>query len=161
MYKEHHHYYGAFFAILEAERSLGSARPPPFVPLGKSRRVPAKSSAAIKMAQLEQDGFDFENLKKEIDSAFRRRKKDECTFKLIFPRTHRNILRTLAFIQGFETYTPFLSTISDVTILLFLCLTILSHSKPQGGQRRQASRRRRRSEASSYGRSDGMSVLLR
>ena len=126
MYKEHHHYYGAFFAILEAERSLSSAHPPPFVPLGKSRRVPAKSSAAIKMAQLEQDGFDFENLKKEIDSAFRRRKKDECTFKFIFPRTHSSILRTLALIQGFEiTYTPFLSAVSDVTILLFLCLTIL------------------------------------
>ncbi|KAK0512374.1 hypothetical protein JMJ35_005502 [Cladonia borealis] len=79
MYKEHHHYYGAFFAILEAERGLSSARPPPFAPL-KSRRVSTKSSAAI-MAQLEQDGFDFENLKKEIDSAFQRRKKDESNRK--------------------------------------------------------------------------------
>ena len=124
MYKEHHHYYGAFFAILEAERNLSSARPPSFVPLGKSRRVPAKSSAAVKMAQLEQDGFDFENLKKEIDSAFQRRKKDECTFKFIFSRTHRSIPSTLAFIQGFESSTPFLSTVSNATMLLLLCLTI-------------------------------------
>ncbi len=53
------------------------------------------------MAQLEQDGFDFENLKKEIDSAFQRRKKDEGTFKFISPHTHRNILGTSAFIQGY------------------------------------------------------------
>ena len=99
MYKEHHHYYGAFFAILEAERGLSSARHPPFAPL-KSRRVSTKSSTAI-MAQLEQNGFDFENLKKEIDSAFQRRKKDEGTFKSSSPHTHRNILGTFAFIEGF------------------------------------------------------------
>ena len=29
------------------------------------------------IAQLEQSGYDFENLKQEIDSAFQRRKRDE------------------------------------------------------------------------------------
>ena len=105
MYKEHHHYYGAFFAILEAERGLSSARPPPFAPL-KSRRVSTKSSAAI-MAQLEQDGFDFENLKKEIDSAFQRRKKDESTFKSISPQAHRHITGTFAFIGGIWNHVSF------------------------------------------------------
>ena len=123
MYKEHHHYYGAFFAILEAERGLSSARPPPFAPL-KSRRVSTKSSAAI-MAQLEQDGFDFENLKKEIDSAFQRRKKDECTFKSISPHTHVNMSGTLAFIQGFWDSLPFHPMVFKVTLLLSLCLTRL------------------------------------
>ena len=123
MYKEHHHYYGAFFAILEAERGLSSARPPPFAPL-KSRRVSTKSSAAI-MAQLEQDGFDFENLKKEIDSAFRRRKKDECTSKSISPQAHRIIYGTFAFIEGVWNYVPFLPMVSGVIILVSLCLTSL------------------------------------
>lgn len=110
MYKEHHHYYGAFFAILEAERGLSSARSPPFAPL-KSRRVSTKNSAAI-MAQLEQDGFDFENLKKEIDSAFQRRKKDESTFKSISPQAHRNKSSTFAFVQGIWNYVPFLPMVS-------------------------------------------------
>ena len=123
MYKEHHHYYGAFFAILEAERGLSSARPPPFAPL-KSRRVSTKSSAAI-MAQLEQDGFDFENLKKEIDSAFQRRKKDECTFKSILPHTHVNLSGTFAFIQDVWDLLPFHPMISKVTPVLSLCLTRL------------------------------------
>ena len=114
-YKEHHHYYGAFFAILEAERGLSSVRPPPFAPL-KSRRVSTKSSAAI-MAQLEQDGFDFENLKKEIDSAFQRRKKDECTSKFISPQAHAIMYGTFAFIEGVWNYVPFLPMVSGVIIL--------------------------------------------
>ena len=121
MYKEHHHYYGAFFAILEAERGLSSARPPLFAPL-KSRRVSTKSSAAI-MAQLEQDGFDFENLKKEIDSAFQRRKKDESTFKSISPQAHRNIFGTFTFIGGTGNHVSFLPTVSGVIILVSRCLT--------------------------------------
>lgn len=73
-FKEHSHYYGAFFAILEAERSIN----PPFVQL-KTRRAASGRISAAMMAELRADGYEFEELKREIDSAKQRRKREEGT----------------------------------------------------------------------------------
>ncbi|KAK4693198.1 hypothetical protein P7C71_g4153, partial [Lecanoromycetidae sp. Uapishka_2] len=76
-FKEHNHYYGAYFAILEAERGLASAVNPPFDRL-RSKRANSKTTAARMIEELRQDGFDFDGLKQEIDSAFQRRKRDDA-----------------------------------------------------------------------------------
>ena len=75
-FKEHSHYYGAFFAILEAERSLRTAINPPFVLLRARRVTSARTSAAL-MIELREDGYEFEELKREIDSAQQRRNREE------------------------------------------------------------------------------------
>ena len=73
-FKEHGHYYGTFFALLEAERSLS----PPFAKL-KARRVTSGRTSAAMMIELRADGYEFEELKMEIDSAQQRRKREEGT----------------------------------------------------------------------------------
>ena len=73
-FKEHGHYYGTFFALLEAERSLI----PPFVKL-KARRVTHSRTSVAMMIELRAEGYEFEELKMEIDSAQQRRKRDEGT----------------------------------------------------------------------------------
>ena len=75
-FKEHSHYYGAFFAILEAERSLATAKIPPFVRL-RARRVTSGRTSAAMMVELRQDGYEFEELKREIDSAQQRRNREQ------------------------------------------------------------------------------------
>ncbi len=75
-FKEHSHYYGAFFAILEAERSLRTAINPPFALLRARRVTPGRTSAAL-MVELREDGYEFEELKREIDSAQQRRNREE------------------------------------------------------------------------------------
>lgn len=79
MFKEHGHYYGAFFAILEAERGYDHSRNPAFTKL-KTRRVTSGVNSTILMANLEMVGHDFETLKKEMDSAFQRKKREEGTY---------------------------------------------------------------------------------
>lgn len=75
-FKEHSHYYGTFFAILEAERSIRTAVNPPYAPL-RSRRVTSGRTSAALMVELRQDGYEFEELKREIDSAQQRRNREE------------------------------------------------------------------------------------
>lgn len=77
-FKEHGHYYGAFFAILEAQRSTRTPMVPPFAPL-KTRRVTTGRSSAAMMIELRQDGYEFEELKREIDAAQQRRNREEGT----------------------------------------------------------------------------------
>jgi len=78
-FKEHNHYYGAYFAILETERRHGSAANPPYDKL-RGRRGSSRMTSAILMEELRQEGFDFDGLKQEIDSAFQRRKRDDGTY---------------------------------------------------------------------------------
>ena len=77
-FKEHGHYYGAFFAILEAQRSLRTAIPAPFAPLRARRPASGKTSAAM-MVEKREEGYEFEELKREIDSAQQRRTREEGT----------------------------------------------------------------------------------
>ena len=77
-FKEHGHYYGAFFAILEAQRSIRTAINPPFAPLRARRFTSGRTSAAM-MVELREDGYEFEALKREIDSAQQRRSREEGT----------------------------------------------------------------------------------
>lgn len=77
-FKEHSHYYGAFFAILQAERSFATAINPPYVHL-KARRVASGRTSAAMMVELRQDGYEFEELKREIDSAQQRRNREQGT----------------------------------------------------------------------------------
>lgn len=77
-FKEHGHYYGAFFAILEAQRSVRTAINPPFAPLRARRFSSGRTSAAL-MVELREDGYEFEELKREIDSAQQRRSREEGT----------------------------------------------------------------------------------
>ena len=74
--KEQGHYYGTFFAILEAQRELSSARRPPFTLL-KNRRASSNPSSSALMEQLRQDGYDFDALVKEIESAKQRRIRED------------------------------------------------------------------------------------
>ena len=80
-FKEHGHYYGAFFAILEAQRSIRTAINPSFVPL-KTRRVTTGRTSAAMMVELREEGYEFEELKREIDSAQQRRNREEGTIPL-------------------------------------------------------------------------------
>lgn len=75
-FKEHGHYYGAFFAVLEAQRSIRTAITPPFAPL-RARRVTTGRSSAAMMIELREEGYEFEELKREIDSAQQRRNREE------------------------------------------------------------------------------------
>ena len=75
-FKEHGHYYGAFFALLEAQRSLRTAKNPPFAPL-RARRVASGRSSAAMMVEMREEGYEFEELKREIDSAQQRRNREE------------------------------------------------------------------------------------
>lgn len=75
-FKEHSHYYGTFFAILEAERAVRTAINPPYAPL-KARRVTSGRTSAAMMVELREDGYEFEELKREIDSAQQRRNREE------------------------------------------------------------------------------------
>ncbi len=77
-FKEHGHYYGSFFAILEAEREYNPAGKPPFVKL-KTRRANNGEDAQTLMGRLQMAGFDLEALKKETDSALQRRKREDGT----------------------------------------------------------------------------------
>lgn len=79
-FKEHNHYYGAYFAILEAERGLATAANPPFDRL-RSRRANPRITSTIMMETLRQEGFEFDGLKQEIDSAFQRRKRDDGMYR--------------------------------------------------------------------------------
>lgn len=76
VFKEHGYYYGAFFAILEAERGYDIAVQPLFTRL-KSRRVTNAEDSQSLMSHLQLDGFDFENLRREMVSAFHRRKRED------------------------------------------------------------------------------------
>ena len=80
VFKEHSHFYGAYFAILEAERSHGSAAVPPYDKL-RSKRGRVRTTSLILMDQLRQEGHDFDGLKQEIDCAFQRRKRDNGTYE--------------------------------------------------------------------------------
>lgn len=85
-FKEHNHYYGAYFAILEAERGLKAGAIPRFDRL-KTKRGNSRVTSAMMMEELRQEGFDFDGLKQEIDSAFQRRKRDDgmyCTLHVSF-----------------------------------------------------------------------------
>ena len=75
-FKEHGHYYGAFFAILEAQRAIRTAINPPFAPL-RARRVASTKGSAALMIEMREDGYEFEELKREIDSAQQRRNREE------------------------------------------------------------------------------------
>ena len=88
-FKEHSHYYGTFFAILEAERSIRTAVNPPYAPL-RSRRVTSGRTSAALMVELRQDGYEFEELKREIDSAQQRRNREEGTLRQAEPFTSEN-----------------------------------------------------------------------
>ena len=77
-FKEHGHYYGAFFAILEAQRSLRTAVSAPFAPL-RARRFTSGKTSATMMIELREDGYEFEELKREIDSAQQRRNREQGT----------------------------------------------------------------------------------
>lgn len=79
-FKEHSHYYGTFFAILEAERSIKTAVNPPFAAL-KARRVTSGRTSTAMMVELSEDGYDFEELKREIDSAQQRRTRENAKIK--------------------------------------------------------------------------------
>ena len=81
-FKEHGYFYGAFFAILKAEREYDSVSKEPFSRL-KSRRISNALDSNSLMANLQAAGFSFEALKKEIDSALQRRKREEGTFSAI------------------------------------------------------------------------------
>lgn len=83
-FKEHGHYYGAFFAILKAQRSLRTAGSALFAPLRARRFISGKTSATM-MVELREDGYEFEELKREIDSAQRRRNREEGTIPLAVP----------------------------------------------------------------------------
>ncbi len=78
-FKEHGHYYGSFFAIFEADRGYNLAAKPPFIKL-KTRRVNNCEDAQALMGRLQIAGFDFEALKKEMDSAFQRKKREDGTY---------------------------------------------------------------------------------
>ena len=80
-FKEHGHYYGAFFAILEAQRSLRTAVSAPFAPL-RARRFTSGKTSATMMIELRENGYEFEELKREIDSAQQRRNREEGTIPL-------------------------------------------------------------------------------
>jgi hypothetical protein len=79
IFKEHGHYYGSFFAILEAERGYHLARKPPFVRL-KTRRLNNGEGAQALMGRLQIAGDHFKALKEEMDSAFQRRMREDCTY---------------------------------------------------------------------------------
>lgn len=49
-------------------------------------------TAAEKMSQLEQQGYDFEKLKKEIESASQRHKKNNGTYSSLFLTLHSKTL---------------------------------------------------------------------
>lgn len=78
-FKEHSHYYGTFFAVLEAERSIKTVINPPFVPL-RARRVTSGRTSAALMVELREDGYEFEELKREIDSAQQRRTRENSKY---------------------------------------------------------------------------------
>lgn len=78
-FKEHGHYYGSFFAIFEAERGYNLAGKPPFMRL-KTRRMNNGEDVQALMSRLEIAGFDFEALKKEMDSALQRKKREDGTY---------------------------------------------------------------------------------
>lgn len=85
-FKDHSHYYGTFFAILEAERAVRTAINPPYAPL-KARRVTSGRTSAAMMVELREDGYEFEELKREIDSAQQRRNREEGTLHRAIPCT--------------------------------------------------------------------------
>ena len=92
-FKEHSHYYGAFFAILAAERSIPTAVNPPFAPL-RARRVSSGRTSAALMIELREDGYEFEELKREIDSAQQRRKREQGTLHRAIPFTGESLTLT-------------------------------------------------------------------
>lgn len=73
--KEHKHYYGAYIDIAEAQRRYDSFDPPPYIKL-KSRRVNTGQSSIHLMGSMK-GGENLQRLRKEIDAACRRRKKDD------------------------------------------------------------------------------------
>ena len=75
IFKEHSHFYGAFFAIEQAYRTHSNASPQPFQKL-KSRRVSAMKSEQI-MASFEGEGHSFEGLREEMRAAESRWQKAE------------------------------------------------------------------------------------
>lgn len=91
-FKEHSHYYGAFFAILAAERSIPMAVNPPFTPL-RARRVSSGKTSAAMMIEMRQEGYEFEELKREIDSAQQRRNREQGTLHQAVPFTGQKSCR--------------------------------------------------------------------
>ncbi len=74
-FKEHSHFYGAFFAIDLAERTRFDATGQPFQRL-KSKRVSNLKSEQI-MASLETEGYGFAGLREEMRTAEARWQKAE------------------------------------------------------------------------------------
>ena len=74
-FKQHAHYYGAFFAIDEADRRCDGSVKPPFQRLKAKRTVGSRPEQV--MASLEAEGHDFEGLKEEMRNADARWQKEE------------------------------------------------------------------------------------
>lgn len=74
-FRQHAHYYGAFFAIVEADRKRGGSIDAPFQNLKAKRSVSSKPEQV--MASLEAEGHDFEGLKEEMRNADARWQKEE------------------------------------------------------------------------------------
>ena len=74
-FNEHSHYYAAFFAIEEAERTQDKTPGQPFKKL-KTRRVSSVKSEQV-MASLEAEGHDFLGLREEMRAAETRFQKKE------------------------------------------------------------------------------------
>ncbi len=74
-FRQHAHYYGAFFAIVEADRKCDGSIDPPFQSLKARRSVSTKVEQII--ASLETEGHDFEGLKEEMRNADARWQKEE------------------------------------------------------------------------------------
>ena len=83
-FKEHKRYYGAFFAILEAERAHDPATNMPFTKL-KSRRFNAHESSRDMMAGLEASGYNPSILINEIESASQRKSRQDSMYTILLP----------------------------------------------------------------------------
>ena len=74
-FKEHSHFYGAFFAIDAADRKRDDSIGSPFQKLKSKRSSNVKSEQV--MISLEAEGYDFEGLREEIRTAEARWRKEE------------------------------------------------------------------------------------
>ena len=73
---KHKHYYGAFFDLVEADRTYEVAEARSFTKL-KRRRTNQGTSASDMMANLRSTGHNLEVLEQEMTSAFQRRERED------------------------------------------------------------------------------------
>lgn len=108
---EHGNYYGAYMAIVEAERAFIPDQRNPYSQL-KARRTPSGLSYRDLMKSWSDHDHSYNSLEQEIEAAHQRRRREDCKSQQHSFRIHpaHDVLAQVLYISFFALTLSFLSS---------------------------------------------------